>query len=395
MASKIDRLSRAHIIGNSQLPSMTSKKNLKILWFVSGLILGFIAWNILGVLNTPLLQKLFWTALTFFGGSSGLVLLIAYLEYEYDLYKDKENKSTKSSDLVDSEPSGFKFYSPKGFIVILLAICVLGGITVTTAAARAGALTGANALSLFGEGVEIGASITVIVYAIWHEFRNSRFGPKKQELPKELPATRSQTVLEAEHHGLAEVHLEEIHNLQRLTRINLGLNQLESIDLSPLAGSPSLKELILYMNHLKSIDLSPLASCRNLEYLDLTDNDLEFIDLTPLASCTKLDALNIGINKTSDIDLSPLSECRSLKILTIDGMGLSEIDLSPLKNCTKLEFLKLDENELISLDVTPLFECKSLTNFPIDKIELKTTLSSEIEDWPEGIRKHAKRFRKS
>ncbi|MHA3962303.1 MAG: leucine-rich repeat domain-containing protein [Candidatus Thorarchaeota archaeon SMTZ1-45] len=377
------------------MPGRISREKLVIIGLVFGLIISFVTWNILGFLSTTILARIFWTVMAFGGGISGLIFLVTYLEYEYNLYKDRQNKSTKSSDLADSEPSGFKFYSPKGFIVFLLASCILMGFIVTVAAARIGALTGANALTLFGEGVKIGASITIIVYAIWHEFRNSRFGPKKQELPKKLPVTRGRTVLEAEHHGLTEFHLEEIHNLHRLTRINLGLNQLKTINLAPLSGSAKLKELILYMNHLETIDLSPLASCPNLEYLDLTDNDLETIDLTPLTSCLKLDALNIGINKTSEIDLSPLSECRDLKILTIDGMSLKEVELSPLKNCTKLEFLKLDDNELISLDVTPLFECKSLTEFPIDKIELTTTLSRSIEEWPEGIRKHRKRFRKS
>ncbi len=388
MGSKIDRLSGAHIIGNVQMPGLTSKKNLKILWFVSGLIIGFIAWNILGFLDTPLLQKLFWTVLTFVGGASGLVLSIAYLEYEYHLYKDKQDKSTKSSDLEDSELTKFKFYSPKGFVVSLLVSCTLVCSTVTVL----GVLTGANTMSVFIEGVKIGGCIPAIVYMIWYRIRNPRLELKEQELPKKIPATGGKTVLEAEHFNLIEVHLEEIHNLHKLTRINLGLNQLTTIDLSPLAGSTRIKELILYMNHLETIDLSPLASCPNLEYLDLTDNDLESLDLTPLASCIKLDALNIGINKTLEIDLSPLSECTDLKILTIDGMGLREVELSPLKNCIKLECLKLDDNELISLDVTPLFECKSLTDFPIDKIELTTTLSQAIEDWPEGVRKQKRRI---
>lgn len=287
---------------------MKFRDQIVILGLISGSIISFLTWTILGFLGTPFLDRLFLTAISFIGGSPAMMLLVGYLAYEYHLFKDKQNTSAKK---------------------------------------------------------------------------------------KELTATRGRTVLEAEHQRLTEFHLEDIPNLHKLTRINLGLNELKTIDLSPLAGSAKLKELILYMNHLETINLTPLASCPNLEYLDLTDNDLESIDLTPLASCTKLEALNIGINKTSEIDLSPLSECRDLKILTIDGMGLREVELSPLKNCTKLEFLKLDDNELISLDVTPLFECKSLTDFPIDKIEFTTTLSQPIEDWPEGVRKHRKRFRKS
>ena len=91
--------------------------------------------------------------------------------------------------------------------------------------------------------------------------------------------------------------------------------------------------------------------------------------------------------------MSPLGACNKLKILTIDGLKLAEIDLSPLSHCIELEFLKLDDNEIASLDVTSLFECTSLTNFQIDRIQLTTTLIRDIEEWPEGVRKHRKRFR--
>lgn len=286
-------------------------------------------------------------------------------------------------------------YTRKGFVSYVLFCGCLSGLFVTGLIAQREILTIVNAVSLFVTNFLLGALLSVGVWFFGTRTRTDIWNQEITKPPKNLVIVPGQTALEAEYHWLTEINLREINNLQQFTRINVGLNQLKTIDLSPLAGSTSLKELILYMNHLESIDLSPLASCPNLEYLDLTDNDIESIDLSPLTSCTKLNALNIGMNKTTEIDLSPLSECRDLKILTIDGMGLREVELSPLKNCTKLEFLKLDDNELISLDVTPLFGCKSLTDFPIDKIELTTTLSLVFEDWPIGVRKHAKRFRKS
>ncbi len=260
--------------------------------------------------------------------------------------------------------------------------------------AREGPLTFENILTVF-MGMLF---VNVVAVPLMIHSDNSRrafYGPSKPKPPKKLPPTQGKTILEAEHHNLIEVRLEEIPNLHELTRINLGLNQLKTIDLSPLAGSTNLKELVLYMNHLESIDLSPLASCPNFEYLDLTDNKIESIDLTPFSSCLKLTGLNIGMNRTSQLDLSPISECRELEVLNVDSMNLREIDLSPLRGFTKLWFLKLDDNEFTSLDITPLFECESLTEFPIDNVELTTTISREIEDWPKGVRKHRKKFRKS
>jgi hypothetical protein len=211
---------------------------------------------------------------------------------------------------------------------------------------------------------------------------------------KSKQVTLGSRILDLESSRLHEFSFEEVQNLDRIQRINLGINELKTIDLSPLTGSTNLTELILYFNRLESIDLSPLSTCPNLEHLDLAANNLSTIDLTPLASCTKLNALNFGGNETSEIDLSPLSVCRDLKILTIDCMKLTEVDLSPLRGCRELEFLKLNDNEIDSLDITPLIECEHLTDFEIGWVDLITTSNREIEDWPKGLRKHRRKFRK-
>jgi len=202
-------------------------------------------------------------------------------------------------------------------------------------------------------------------------------------------------VLNLEGKSLTEFSLEEVPDLMEIQKINLGRNELKAIDLGPLAEDSNLIDLILYWNLLESIDLTPLASCQNLEYLDLAENNLASINLSPLASCKKLNALNLGGNEIGRIDLTPLSKLRELKILTIDCMKLKELDLEPLKNCKNLEFLKLNDNELKTLDVTPLFGCKKLSDFEIDSIELTTTLDSDSEIWPRGVKKFRKRFRKT
>ena len=241
---------------------------------------------------------------------------------------------------------------------------------------------------LVGTVVAFGIGLAGVPFAIL--YLEYEFSDRKRK-----QVTPGSTILELESSRLHAFSFNDVQNLDRIQRINLGLNELKTIDLSPLAGSTSLKELILYMNQLEIIDLTPLASCPNLEYLDLTCNDLETIDLTPLSSCLKLTGLNIGQNRTSHIDLSPISGCKDLEVLNIDCMDLREIDLSPLRGFTKLWFLKLEDNDLVSLDITPLFECISLTEFTLDRIELTTTMSRPIEDWPKGVRKHKKKFRKS
>ncbi len=234
----------------------------------------------------------------------------------------------------------------------------------------------------FGIGL-VGVPFSILY--LEYEFR----GKKSKQV------TPGSKILDLESSRLHEFSFKDVQNLDRIQRISLGINELNTIDLSPLAGNTNLKELILYMNELESIDLTPLASCPNLEYLDLTANKLESIDLTPLSSCLKLTGLNIGVNRISQLDLSPISECKDMEVLNIDGMNLREIDLSPLRGFTKLWFLKLDDNEFTSLDITPLFDCVSLTDFQIDNIQLTTTLCRDIEEWPKGVRKHKRKFREN
>ena len=286
-----------------------------------------------------------------------------------------------------------KLYTPKGFVISVLGISLIVSLIMTALLFGKGQTPEVNPLQSFTSVFMICVLFLVPFQFISFSFHRILYPPPKKQSIEHLYSNRNLRVLELERFGLTEIRLEDFHNLHRFTRINLGMNELKTIDLSPLVGSTNLKELILYMNHLESIDLSPLASCPSFEYLDLTNNDLETIDLAPLSSCLKLTGLNIGANKTSHLDLGPISECKDLEVLNIDDMNLGEIDLSPLKNFTRLWFLKLNDNELKTLDITPLFECHKLSDFEVDSIELTTTLDVGIGTWPEGIRKHKKKVR--
>ena len=271
------------------------------------------------------------------------------------------------------------------FVLVLLLVFP---IWIVPASTRAGRL----------QQLALTALVELVFFSAWFSIRKhwlSGNNEREQKLrePFSLRFGQSGLSLEMEQSRLAEFDLRDVPNLGEMQRINLGANNLKSIDLSPLSGNTYLVELILYFNDLESISLSPLSECVNLEYLDLAENNITEIDLRPLSSCTRLHAINIGGNQTQVIDLWPLSSLSELKILTVDKMGLREIDLSPLANCPRLEFLKINDNEIESIDITPLYECKSLTDFEIDNVRLLTTVDRPIEDWPEGIRKHRRKIR--
>ena len=88
------------------------------------------------------------------------------------------------------------------------------------------------------------------------------------------------------------------------------------------------------------LDLSPVAGLPSLTYLDLSDNAL--VDVSDLSRLTSLRTLLLGGNAIRD--LSPLSGLTGLEALTLSGNGLA--DVSALSTLTALEQLWLDGNDL-------------------------------------------------
>jgi len=122
---------------------------------------------------------------------------------------------------------------------------------------------------------------------------------------------------------------------QDATKIDLDGNQLQSIDLTPLASCTELQILFLSDNQLQNIDLTPLSSCTSLEKLHLSDNKLQSIDLAPLASCTKLWLIKIISNKLKSIDLTPLCFHHESQVHLFDN-PLQSLEVTPLVKQYKL-----------------------------------------------------------
>ena len=80
-------------------------------------------------------------------------------------------------------------------------------------------------------------------------------------------------------------------------RISFDIEQLVSIDLTPLARCLSLQELILRRTWLTSLDLTPLAECKELLTLDFGLNQFTSLNLTPLKGCKKLQKICLRWNK--------------------------------------------------------------------------------------------------
>ena len=131
-------------------------------------------------------------------------------------------------------------------------------------------------------------------------------------------------------------------DLGELTSLNAGSFGVAS--LAGLEAASNLEWLTLSGNAPAAggepLDLSPLAGLPSLTYLDLSDNAL--VDVSDLSRLTSLRTLLLGGNAIRD--LSPLSGLTGLEALTLSGNGLA--DVAALSTLTALEQLWLDGNDL-------------------------------------------------
>jgi len=129
-----------------------------------------------------------------------------------------------------------------------------------------------------------------------------------------------------------------------ITEVTLAANELDYVDLSPLAWCPQLVALSLNGNALLRVDLAPLAACKKLERIWLHGNQLERIDLAPLAACTALRSLYLDKNRLDDVsvDLGPLAQLPTLRSLRLGGNKLGGfLDVAPLVT-SKLSLIDVD-----------------------------------------------------
>ena len=169
---------------------------------------------------------------------------------------------------------------------------------------------------------------------------------------KGIEKLTSLTDLDLGYNNISSIDLSEN---TKLTSLNLSENNLSSIDLSK---NTELTGLNLGYNNLSNIDLSKNTL---LTELDLNHNNLHSIDISKNTELTDLD---LSVNNLSNIDLSKNTELTDLDlgfyggfVLHGEGNQLETIDLS---NNIKLKNLTLSCNVLRKIDLSKNTELTGL-----------------------------------
>ncbi len=178
-----------------------------------------------------------------------------------------------------------------------------------------------------------------------------------------------------------------------LTIIDMHMNALKEVDLSPLAQSHSLEELDLSWNHLERVNHNQLKGCTNLKNLLLNNNLLQ--TFPPEACIPSLKILTLGFNKltripsevgslacleTLDVSFNPLTvlpsslaKLRNLRVLNLAKLGIAEAPTIG-ENCRHLQKLNLHNTSKALLT-------NALNQYPsLESLDLSSNSLGEIPE---------------
>ena len=155
------------------------------------------------------------------------------------------------------------------------------------------------------------------------------------------------------------IHLNK-YGLNKLTRLSLSYNKLETIKGIENCNFPNLESIHLNNNTINNLSFLSEANFPQLKRLWLNSNAIT--DLSPLADSNfpKLNTLSLSFNDIKDI--SPLKDVNfpELKILALDNNNISDLSVFQYTKF-KLEKIGLNDNKIVDISVFEFGNFKDLT----------------------------------
>ncbi|MFN8357943.1 MAG: LamG-like jellyroll fold domain-containing protein [Spirosomataceae bacterium] len=167
-------------------------------------------------------------------------------------------------------------------------------------------------------------------------------------------------------------------NLSNLQNLVLTSNQLSGPILSSLGNLSNLQYLALNFNQLSSSIPSSLGSLSDLQYLALSNNELSGTIPSSLENLGNLQNLLLHVNQLSGPIPSSLGNLRNLKYLTLDYNQLSGPIPSSLGNLGNLKYLNLSNNELSGPIPSSLGNLSNLQTLYLQSNQLSGSIPSSL-----------------
>jgi Leucine-rich repeat (LRR) protein len=199
---------------------------------------------------------------------------------------------------------------------------------------------------------------------------------------------------------------DSIRKLRNLQALDLGKNQITSVDSDSFDGLEELTGLRLTDNQISSITKGAFVALKSIHVLNFASNKIKHIDQSAFLSNEKLRAIRLDCNSLEDIS-SVFTSLSSLVLLNVSNNNLKWFDFSHLPQ--SLEWLDIHNNNITELgnyfDVTSQLKINYLdvSNNKIRKIKNDlipkniTTINLNnnlIDDIPSGTFLNKKHIRK-
>ena len=169
--------------------------------------------------------------------------------------------------------------------------------------------------------------------------------------------------LDLENSDINIIENNAFRNLQNLTTLLLGYNQILYVDQDAFAGLSKLQTLKLNENNIVHITVDAFAHMIHLKVLDLTGN-------TQITSKIKHQIVDL---------LKPLKQLTDLRLI---ATGLQSVPMDLLRNLSKLTTLSLEANQISGLDPDLLKDQSDLRTLTLTKNNIQSMDKAFLDKIP-------------
>ncbi|XP_078618854.1 uncharacterized protein LOC144886219 [Branchiostoma floridae x Branchiostoma japonicum] len=134
-----------------------------------------------------------------------------------------------------------------------------------------------------------------------------------------------------------------------LLALDLGYNQISSIDSEAFYNMTILYDLRLHGNQLTSLRVNMFEGLDNLEVLHLYNNDISSIEIGTFSSTPKLATLVLRQNSISAIAAGTLSNLSRFRSLDLSNNRINNFPVDLLANLSTLSHLDMENNQMETL----------------------------------------------
>ncbi len=166
--------------------------------------------------------------------------------------------------------------------------------------------------------------------------------------------------------------LQLIKNINTVQYLDLGYNQLTTIQPGTFNGFDNLINLNLFDNQITTIHVNTFNGLTNLQDLNLGKNQITTLHAHTFNNLTNLQDLNLGTNRITTIQTNTFNSLTSLRKLGLYNNQITTLHANIFNSLTNLRKLGLYNNQITTLHANIFNSLTSLQTLNLGKNKLTT-----------------------